>query len=313
MSTPVLIGITGLLSLILLAWGLAQAIPSSGTRTVKRRLKEVRNRTGGRKAAQEEARRHRRRERLQRFLETVGQRLTGEDEESRESMRKRLVRAGYRHPNALAIFMASRVVVAVGLAVASLSLAGVWADDPSQAFLWVAFGGLLGWMLPYMVLKRKLKARQSEIQNALPDALDLMVVCVEAGLGVNQALQRVADEIDRVSDTLSEELTLVTLEIRAGTPRSDALRHFGERTGLSDVRAFVSMLIQTERFGTSVADALRIHADELRDKRRQRAEEEAAKAGVKILIPLVLFLLPAIFVVLVGPAVFPLMEAFGNM
>jgi tight adherence protein C len=313
MSTPVLIGITGILSLVLLAWGLVQAIPSSGTRTVKRRLKEVRNRTGGQKAAHEEARRRRRRQRLQQFLETVGQRLTGEDEESRESVRKRLVRAGYRHPNALAIFMASRVVLAVGMGLASLSLAGVWASDPSQAFLWVAFGGLLGWMLPYIVLKRKVKARKSELQNALPDALDLMVVCVEAGLGVNQALQRVADEIDRVSDTMSEELTLVSTDIRAGTSRSAAQHDLGERTGLLDAQDSVSMRIQTERFGTSVADALRIHADELRDKRRQRAEEEAAKAGVKILIPLVLFLLPAIFVVLVGPAIFPLMEAFGNM
>ena len=149
---------------------------------------------------------------------------------------------------------------------------------------------ILGWMIPFLFLKKKIRARQDELQRALPDALDLMVVCVEAGLGLNQALVRVGEEMDRVSRTLAEELTLVSLEIRAGTPREEALANLGKRSGVSDIRAFTSMLIQTDRFGTSIADALRIHADELRTKRRQRAEEEAAKLTVKMLIPIVMFI-----------------------
>jgi tight adherence protein C len=158
-----------------------------------------------------------------------------------------------------------------------------------------------------------MRRRQTELTRALPDALDLMVVCVEAGLGLNQALVRVGEEIDRVSRILSEEFVLVSLEIRAGAPREEALRHLGERTGLSEFRAFVSMLIQTDRFGTSIAQALRIHADESRTKRRQRAEEEAAKLAVKLLIPIVLFIFPSIFIVILGPALFRLGDLFGAM
>jgi tight adherence protein C len=182
---------------------------------------------------------------------------------------------------------------------------------PQQRLLALVGSAMLGWMLPFLYLKKKVRARQDELQRSLPDALDLMVVCVEAGLGLNQALVRVGEEMDRVSTTLAEELTLVSLEIRAGTPREEALANLGKRTGVSDIRAFTSMLIQTDRFGTSIADALRVHADELRTKRRQRAEEEAAKLTVKMLIPIVMFIFPAIFLVILGPAVFHVSEFFG--
>jgi len=157
------------------------------------------------------------------------------------------------------------------------------------------------------------KSRQRRLQRAVPDALDLLVVCVEAGLGLNQALLRVAQETDRLSPALSDELMLVSLEIRAGTPREEALRNLAERTGLPDVHALTSMLIQTDRFGTSIAQALRVHADSLRDKRRQLAEEAAAKTSVKMLFPLVFFVFPAIFIVLLGPAIFRFQEFFETL
>ena len=155
---------------------------------------------------------------------------------------------------------------------------------------------------------RDLKKRQKEVQLAMPDMLDLLVVCVEAGLGLNQALTRVADEIHHVSPVTSEQLTLVNLEMRAGTPREEALKHLAERTGLPDMKSQEAKLIQTDRLGTSVADALRSQADTLRTKRRQRAEEAAAKTTIKLVFPLVLCIFPAMFVVVLAPSVIAIMR-----
>jgi tight adherence protein C len=167
-------------------------------------------------------------------------------------------------------------------------------------------------MLPFIVLKRKVKARKKALNRGLADALDLMVVCVEAGLGVNQALIRVSEEMDRVSPEISDELTMVTLEMRAGTPRDEALRNLSARTENDDVRAWVNMMIQTDKFGTSIADSLRIHSDSLRTQRRQRAEEAAAKLTVKMIIPLALFIFPAMFVVVLGPVMIMFIEVLGG-
>ena len=208
------------------------------------------------------------------------------------------------------IFLGSRVVLAaaLGLSAVLLSFASMTGQ---QRLLLVTGMSLLGWMIPFVYVKRKMRRRQDELERTLPDALDLMVVCVEAGLGLNQALVRVGEEMSRVSRTLAEELTLVSLEIRAGTPREEALRNLGHRTGVPEIRAFVSMLIQTDRFGTSIAQALRIHADELRTRRRQRAEEAAAKLTVKMLMPIVIFIFPSIFLVILGPAVFHMGDLFN--
>jgi tight adherence protein C len=183
------------------------------------------------------------------------------------------------------------------------------------ATMWLVTGmlALLGWMAPFFYVDGRVKTRQTSISKALPDTLDLLVVCVEAGLGLNQALVRVSAEIDRISQEMSDELTVVNLEIRAGTPRDEALRHLGERTGVDDVRSLTSMLLQTDRFGTSIADALRVHAETLRSKRMQKAEEAAAKTTVKMLFPLIFFIFPSIFVVLVGPAVFLFQDFFGGL
>jgi tight adherence protein C len=162
-------------------------------------------------------------------------------------------------------------------------------------------------------VRKRLKARQKELQKAMPDMLDMLVVCVEAGLGLNQALEREADEIDHESVNMSEQLALVNLEMRAGTPRDEALKNLAERTGLTDMKSLISMLIQTDRFGTSVADALRVHSETMRTKRRQRAEEAAAKTTIKLVFPLVLFVFPAMFVVVLGPSVIAIYRMFTSL
>ena len=180
----------------------------------------------------------------------------------------------------------------------------------------VALGGLgFGYLLPGMVLARKAKARAHRIRLALADMLDLLVVSVEAGLGLDQAIARVGAELAFAYPELSDELRLINLELRAGKARSEALRNLADRTGVEDLSSLVTMLIQTDKFGTSVAQSLRVYSETLRTKRRQRAEEAAAKTGVKMVFPLVFCIFPAIWVVTIGPAairfvtvLFPLIE-----
>jgi tight adherence protein C len=160
----------------------------------------------------------------------------------------------------------------------------------------------LGYLLPSMVVGRMATRRQHRLRLSLPDALDLLVVSVEAGLGLDQAIQRVADELGMVHPELAEELRLVNLELRAGTGRADALRNLANRTQVDDLSSLVTMLVQTDKFGTSVAQSLRVHSDTARTKRRQRAEEAAAKTGAKMVFPLVFCIFPAIWVVTIGPA-----------
>jgi len=168
-------------------------------------------------------------------------------------------------------------------------------------------------VLPGIVLARKARARQHKLQLGLPDALDLLVVSVEAGLGLDQALLRVGEELATAHPDLSDELRLVNLELRAGKGRSDALRNLGERTGLDDIISLVTVLVQTDKFGTSVAQSLRVHSDVLRTKRRQRAEEAAAKTGVKMVFPLVFCIFPAIWVVTIGPAAIKFVQVLFPM
>ena len=163
-------------------------------------------------------------------------------------------------------------------------------------------------VLPEVFLQWRISKRQKKLRRALPDALDLLVICVEVGLGLDQALMRVSEELAIVHPELSNELELVNLEMRVGKTRIDALRELARRTGLEDIKTLVAMMIQTERFGTSIAQALRVHSDELRTKRRQRAEEMSAKTSVKMVGPLVFFIFPALMVVILGPAVITLVR-----
>jgi tight adherence protein C len=213
------------------------------------------------------------------------------------SLRLRLVQAGYRRDEAITMFFGIRVCFA-------LLLFAVFATNiVIKANIALALGGLgIGYILPGMILARLAKRRIHRIRLSLADALDLMVVSVEAGLGLDQALQRVGQELAFAYPDLSDELRLVNLELRAGKARAEALRNLADRTGVDDLSSLVTMLIQTDKFGTSVAQSLRVYSETLRTKRRQRAEEAAAKTGVKMVFPLVFCIFPAIWVVTIGPA-----------
>jgi tight adherence protein C len=212
-------------------------------------------------------------------------------------LRAKLMCAGYRAEEALVLFFGIR------LGCALLMFAVASAPFLFRSGVLVSLGAAgLGYLLPSMVLGRMAKRRQHRIRLSLPDALDLMVVSVEAGLGLDQAMQRVGDELIAVYRDLSEELRLVNLELRAGTARADALHNLAKRTQVDDLSSLVTMLVQTDKFGTSVAQALRVHSDTSRTKRRQRAEEAAAKTGAKMVFPLVFCIFPAIWVVTIGPA-----------
>ena len=165
-------------------------------------------------------------------------------------------------------------------------------------------------MLPSLWLGRQTTLRQKQIRNGLPDALDLMIVCIEAGSGIDQAIVKTSDELDISHPALAEELRLLTTEIRAGKPRLEAFKNFASRTKVDDVRSLVAMLIQTDKFGTSVAQALRTHAEVSRTKRRQAAEERAAKIGVKLVFPLVFCLFPALYIAILGPAIVDYIRVF---
>ena len=257
-------------------------------------------------------RRQARSDRLKNVLQVLGQRVEGGRKDTTD-VRRFLVQAGYSDPNAVSVYWATRVSLALGLPGAGILIMPLLGAASSQVLLGVLWLGAVGWVGPTFFVRSRLKARQKEVQLALPDMLDMLVVCVEAGLGLNQALVRVSDEIDHVSTVMSEQLTMVNLEMRAGTPRDEALKNFAERTGLADIRSLVSMLIQTDRFGTSVADALRVHSETMRTKRRQRAEEAAAKTTIKLVFPLVLFVFPAMFVVVIGPSALAIFRTFSKL
>jgi tight adherence protein C len=221
----------------------------------------------------------------------------------------RLVRAGFRRPEAAAVLMASKGALIVTL-VCLVFITGFYKNNPFVLFV-VAVG--LGYLLPDIFLGRLVKARQQTIRLALPDALDLLVICMEAGLGLDQALLYISQELKIAHPALCEEFDVLTAEMRVGRTRLDALRSLATRTGVDDLQALVATLIQTDRFGTSVAQSLRIHSDDLRTKRRQRAEELAAKTTVKMIIPLVFFIFPALFVVILGPAVITMIHTMGQL
>jgi tight adherence protein C len=223
--------------------------------------------------------------------------------------RMRLIQAGYPNTSAVPLYLGTKVLLPAALGIGSLLLLPLLGVSAIKVILGVVYFTGLGYVLPTLIVGMRVRRRQKEMQRALPDALDMLVVSVEAGLGLNQALVRVADEIYRLSPVLSEQMTLVNLEIRAGTAREEALRNLADRTGLADIASLTGMLIQTDRFGTSVAQALRIHADTMRTKRRQRAEEAAAKTTIKLIFPLVFCIFPALFVVILGPALIQIIQA----
>jgi tight adherence protein C len=221
-------------------------------------------------------------------------------------VQQRLIRAGYRKDSAVTIFYGAKVMVPLGLCFLVL-VTGFASYSPFFIYA-LALG--LGFLAPDFWLGRRISIRQGRIRVGLPDVLDLLVVCIEAGLGLDQATVRTAEELHTAQPAISDELSIVVLEQRAGRPRSDAWKNFAERTGVDIVRNLVSVLIQSEQFGTSIAKTLRVHSETLRTQRRQKVEEQAAKTTIKLVFPLVLFIFPSLFLVTLGPACIIVAESF---
>ena len=223
---------------------------------------------------------------------------------------ERLSRAGYRNENAVKIFYGCKVVAPVLLS--ALALVSGLADyiGPFFVYLLTLAGGFLA---PDFWLGKRIDKRQKRLNRGLPDVLDLLVICMEAGLSLDQATSRTAQELEQSQPELADELNIVVLEQRAGRARSEAWRHMADRTGVESIRNLVAMLVQTEQFGTSIAKMLRVHSDTLRTKRVQAVEEMAAKTSVKLVFPLVLFIFPALFLVTLGPAAIVMVETFSNL
>jgi tight adherence protein C len=245
-------------------------------------------------------------ERVRDFLASVGSLLPVSPGARATRSQIMMLRAGYRSPEATLAIQGMRILTPIALVLMVLVF-GLYHSNPFFIFLFVI---VLGYMLPEMWLLWKIKKRQRKLRRALPDALDLMVVCVEVGLGLDQSLLRVAQELRIVHPELSEELQMVNLEMRVGKTRLDALRELARRTGIDELKSLVAMLIQTERFGTSIAQSLRVFSDDMRTRRRQQAEEMSAKTTVKMVPALVFFIFPALLVVILGPAIIALMHQF---
>jgi tight adherence protein C len=230
-----------------------------------------------------------------------------------KKLQKQLMQAGIRSNSAPAMFRAVQMVTMAAFP-ALVAFACALSSRPiKNAVLYVLIAFVLGFFLPRLVLRRMIRSRQQLVRWGLADALDLMVISIEAGLGLNAAMMKVSSELKEVHPDISEEFELANLEIRVGRERDEALRNLAERTGVDDLRSLVAMLIQTDRFGTSIAKAIRAFSDSLRTKRRQRAEQAAQKAAVKLLFPLACFLFPTLFIALLGPAALQLMDTLGKM
>jgi len=217
------------------------------------------------------------------------------------TMQRRLIRAGYRNENALKILYGAKISLAVILPLLATLAVANSASDPANKFLFVLAAVAMGFFGPNEWVKIKSQRRQKQLQRGLSNGLDLLVVCVESGLGLDQAVVQVAKELEHAHPEISEEFTMVTLEMKAGKRRVEALRNLAERTGVDDLKKLVAVLIQADRFGTGVAASLRGHADFMRVQARQVAEEKAAKLGVKLVFPIFFCILPTLFVVTVGP------------
>jgi tight adherence protein C len=220
-------------------------------------------------------------------------------------LHRRLAHAGYHQFEAVVIYGLAELLLPVLFGLTALMIFG-W----GRGIILAGLAGVIGYLLPSLVVGQLIARRKKEIQNGLADALDLLIVCIEAGSGVDQAIMKASEELRVSYPSVAEELHLMHIEVRAGKPRLEAFKNFAERTKVDDVRSLVAMLVQTDRFGTSLAQALRTHAVTLRTKRRQRAEEKAMKLGAKLVFPLVFFLFPALFVVVLGPAAIQYVRVF---
>lgn len=244
----------------------------------------------------------------------IGAFVLPQDDLERSKIMMRLHQAGFRTPTALQAFYLIKTILILTCPLLVVVASGWMPETTSQnVLLYAIFAAGIGMLLPNIVLQKMIDKRGRALTNGFPDALDLLVVCVESGLGLAAAIQRVADELVVSHPELAHELMTVNAEIRVGVQREQALKNLADRTGLEDIRGMVGLLVQTMRFGTGVADALRVYSEEFRDKRMQKAEELAAKMGTKLVFPLVLFMFPIFFIVAIGPAVIRIIDAFSQV
>ncbi|HTS28509.1 MAG TPA: type II secretion system F family protein [Bryobacteraceae bacterium] len=244
------------------------------------------------------------------LLQNLGSKIPTSETDT-ASIKNMLIMAGFRSEHSLSVFYGVRLIGAgVMLALCLMMSGSLPNNNPMMNVVMIVFGVAVGWVFPKMLLEKKVKRRQDTLRLALPDALDLLVVSVEAGLGLDMAMQHVARELQVTHPQLSEELMLVTLEMRAGKRRADALKNLSERTGEAELRKLVAILVQSDRFGTSMGESLRTHSDFMRNRRRQEAEERAAKVGVKLVFPIFFFILPSMLIVAAGPG---LLQIFTNL
>ena len=228
-------------------------------------------------------------------------------------LEKQLMQAGFRSPGAPITYRAIQLFTLAGLPAMVAITCAVLARPLNSAALYILAAFVLGFFLPRYALRRMIRSRQQLVRWGLADALDLMVISIEAGLGLNAAMVKVSTELREAHPDICDEFEMANLEMRVGRDREEALRNLAERTGVDDLRSLVAMLIQTDKFGTSIARAIRAFSDSLRTKRRQRAEQAAQKAAVKLLFPLACFLFPTLFIALLGPAALQLMDTLGQM
>ena len=295
MNMALLLGFFLILAVALFCLGLALQTPTS---VLRARIQGLLGRPLG------EAKKPDVEGRLEQVLEPISKAVPRSPQEL-SRIRLALTKAGYREPRHVTMYFGMRgLMLVLGLAVVAAS--GLLVRSP----FWGVVAVGVAYVVPRFALKRMISQRQQAIKLGLADALDLAVICVEAGLSIDQSLMRVATELRPVHPDLSDELQLMNLELRAGKPRAETFRNLAGRTGVDDVRALSAVLVQTDRFGTSVAQALRTHADSLRTERRQRVEEMAAKTGIKMTPVLVLFILPAIFIVTLGPVAVEMVRHF---
>ncbi len=227
-------------------------------------------------------------------------------------LQKQLLHAGYASPDAAMAFRAIQLLLILALPILVMTVCFILNRSLNSFLIWGVLAAAIGFYVPRLVLRSKITRRQQRITWGLADALDLMVIAVEAGLGLNAALNRVGEELKGVHPDMHHEFDLVNLEIRLGRSREEALRNLTERTGVDDIRSFVALLIQADRFGSSIGKAVRVFADSLRTKRRQRAEQASAKAALKLLIPLTVFLFPVIIAMILAPSALNLIDLFSK-
>jgi tight adherence protein C len=304
LGTPAVVMLAAAVSVLMLFWGLALVLGRS-LDTARRRLDQIATASGATPGP-------RLGERIAAVMRPVERFVLPQGAE-RAGTQQRLQFAGYPSASAVSTFYGVKLALSATLLLSWLLAARFL---PHLSWGAIAFGAVaacfLGMLVPGMWLDRKVKARHRLLRNGFPDALDLLTVCVESGLGLTQALGRVADEMDVSHPELAAEIAQVTAQMRAGVDREAALRSLATRTGLDDVRGLVSLLAQTLRFGTGISEALRVYSEDFRDRRMQRAEEAAAKIGTKLIFPLVLCMFPSFFVVAIGPAAIRLVEAFSG-